>query len=170
MKPSYRRGWIAPLLPTNRAQWGRGRRRARNRGACKVTRPVGCGARDRASPAISRALSKAGYPDTCCVEVYARWLRMLSSGRGKKSASRLVAGPGGPRGDRKRHGASERGADYRHSPDASPSSPSSRFCVFAKASARKWGGMQGEDDYACLFNTKGSKTNTEVRRSVRRAL
>lgn len=41
-----------------------------------------------------------------------------------------------------------------------------RFYVFAKVS--KGTGKEGGDDYVRLFNTKGSKTNTEIRRALAR--
>lgn len=135
---------------------------------------VGCGARDCASLQF-RARSKAGYPDTCCRSIrsmtpYAKFRTRQKVGRSAR------CGLGGPKGDRKHHGASERGEGKGRQtigvlPMHLPRSPSSRFYVFAKASARRGRGeCRGEDDYARLFNTKGSKTNTEVRRSVRLAL
>jgi len=77
--------------------------------ACKVTRPTQW--RRRRRQRICNFAHSLGNR-TPVVEVYAWWFPMLSLRRGKKSASRLVAGP---RGDRKRHGTSERGADYGRS-------------------------------------------------------
>lgn len=88
---------------------------------------------------------------------------MLSSRRGKKSASRARCGPGG---DRKRHGTSERGADYGRSFPTSLD-PCSILRVRKSIGLRGTGKREG-DDYSRLFNTKGSKTNTEIRRAAAR--
>lgn len=88
---------------------------------------------------------------------------MLSSRRGKKSASRLVARPGG---DRKRHGTSERGADYGRS-FPTLLEPYSILRVRKSIDSKGTGKGKG-DDYSRLFNTKGSKTNTEIRRAAAR--
>lgn len=101
---------------------------------------VGCGARDCASLQF-RARSKAGYPDTCCRGIrsmtpYAKFRTRQKVGQSAR------CGLGGPKGDRKQHGTSERGEGKGRQtigvlPMHLPRSPSSRFYVFAKASARR---------------------------------
>lgn len=103
---------------TETAQWGRTwarRSRARNRVCMRShsrDRLDGDGGGGARASLQFRALVRKPATPTPVVEVYAWWFPMLSSRRGKKSASRLVAGPGG---DRKRYGMSERGADYGRS-------------------------------------------------------
>lgn len=117
---------------------------ARNEGGSKHERVIKAHAKSRDRSAAARdcaslqfrARSKAGYPDTCCRSIrtmipYAKFRTRQKVGWSARCRA------GGPRGDRKRHGASERGADRRRSPDISPSSLSSRFYVFARASARR---------------------------------
>lgn len=118
---------------------------ARNEGGSKHERVIEAYAKSRDRSAAAREIArvcnfararKPAIP-TPVVEVYARWFPMLSSGRGKKLAGRLVArletlgaiGSG--------TGRAKGGPDYRRSPDTSPSSLSSRFYRFARASARR---------------------------------
>lgn len=154
------------------AQWGWQRSRARNR-ACmqshsrdRLERRRRRRRRRRRESAISRTRSKTGHPDTCCRSIrlmipygkLATWQKVGQSAR---------CGPGG---DRKRHGTSERGADYGRSfPTSLDPYSILRVCksIGSKGTGKRKKRERG-DDYSRLFNTKGSKTNTEIRRAAAR--
>lgn len=155
-----------------------GRSRARNRGACKVTRPVGYGARDCASLQFRLHL-RAGYPppppstDTCCRSIHRSMTPYAKFRTRQKVGQSARCWLKSPKGDRKRHGASEkeREAGGLQTIDVLPMhlpcfSLFPILYVFAKASAQ-W----GEDDYERVFLTqKARKPTPKYEGSVRRAL
>lgn len=108
-----------------------------------------------------RALVRKPATPTPVVEVYAWWFPMLSSRRGKKSASRLVVDPGAAWGRSEAVQDEQKGgrlwAFFPHFVGSLLDSTCSQ--KYRKEQERKRG-----DDYVRLFNTKGSKTNTEMRR------
>lgn len=121
--------------------------------------------RRRRESAISCTRSKTGHPDTCCRSIrlmipYAKlatWQKVGQSARcGLWSGLGAIgSGTGWAKGGQ----------------TVGVLSPlhwiPTRFYVFAKIS-KGTGKKEGSDDYVRLFNTKGSKTNTEIRRALAR--
>lgn len=133
--------------------------------AKSLTRPTRWRRRQRRlESAISRTRSKTGHPDTCCRSIrlmipYAKlatWQKVGQSARCRPWGRSEAA-----RGERK---GGRLWAFFPHF--VGPLLDSTCSPKYRLEEDRIEGG--GGDDYARLFNTKGSKTNTEIRRAAAR--
>lgn len=159
--PSWMNCTSVAYKPRNEGGGERGRSRARNHGgACKVTHATD--RRRRARPresAISRTHSKACHPDTCCRSIRSMISYAKLTTRQKVGQSARCE----PRG-RSEAARGERKEDrlWAFFPILLKSLPLPPFPILHVR--KSIGPKRGrEDDYARLFNTKGSKTNTEIR-------